>query len=420
MELSVQQFLDAVTNPHTKKEYRYGIKRFCEWFGKPAEEVLKLRQEDLTLSEGESLVERRFKAVRFEREIEKFHSFMIEQGRSINTARTATIGIRQLFRYYQMPVTMRRGTRVSKTVKTTKSFPLRIEHVRSMFEVADLRERMLLCMATDLALRMSDFIKLKVSDLPDLDREPPIPFETMTNKEDVIAHGFLSEETVELLKSYLVHLDQRNKDRGERAKRNGRKHRENPYLFPSNGARPISEERVNGLLKILATKAQIKTNGKRLTFHCFRKMFLSTSIDSGIGLTAGKKMVGKTIPQSDDTYLTTVQLRDKFIQIKRYLTIQQTARTGEPDKIEELTNAVVKLQEDVNTYRAIAEAITGKNLSLRERIETLRTEVTTQKNESRSLREDFDRLVRIFSEKGKKKIFEETSSVPEHIRISEE
>jgi hypothetical protein len=69
------------------------------------------------------------------------------------------------------------------------------------------------------------------------------------------------------------------------------------------------------MLNLLAEKTQIDLNGKSLSFHCFRKMFLSTSIDSGIGLTAGKKLCGKTIPKSDDTYLTTVKLKEKFIQL---------------------------------------------------------------------------------------------------------
>jgi hypothetical protein len=42
MELSIQEFLDSVSNPNTKKEYRHGIKKFCEWYGKSAEEILEL------------------------------------------------------------------------------------------------------------------------------------------------------------------------------------------------------------------------------------------------------------------------------------------------------------------------------------------------------------------------------------------
>jgi len=121
MELSVETFLDSVTNPHTKKEYRYGVKAFCEWFGKPAEEILRIRQEDLLPREGEDLVERRFRAARFEREIEKFHDSVMKQGKSINTARTATLGIRQLFRFYQMPLLMRKGTRVTVPTCLAKS-----------------------------------------------------------------------------------------------------------------------------------------------------------------------------------------------------------------------------------------------------------------------------------------------------------
>ena len=375
MELSVESYLESVTNPHTRKEYRYGIKAFAEWFGKSPEEILKMRQEDLTQKPNENLVEYKNRAARFEREIETFHGSVLKQGKAINTARTTTMGIRQLFRYYQMPLLMRKGNKVNKTVKTTKSFPLRIEHVREMFKVADLRERIILSMATDLALRMSDFIKLKKSDLPDLNQDTPIAFDIMTGKENVVANAFLSNETVELLKSYLIHLDQREKDRQRRAQRQDRRIKENPHLFPSNGSSPITEERINGLLKILAEKAQIKVNGKSLTFHCFRKMFLSTSIDSGIGLTASKKLIGKAIAQSDDTYLTTVNLRSKFIQLKKSLTIQQIPEPENETKIEDLTEIVTDLQRSLTQQEKITQTVTEKNIQITREIEEMKKQL---------------------------------------------
>jgi len=140
MELSMQQFLDSVSNVNTKKKYRLAIKKFCEWVGKSPREVLEMRKDDLTQRPGEDLIEYRNRAARFEREIESFHSDLLKQGYKTNTARTSTIGIRQLFRYYQMPVRMRAGSKVTKTVKTSRNFPLRIEHVRQLFQVADLRE----------------------------------------------------------------------------------------------------------------------------------------------------------------------------------------------------------------------------------------------------------------------------------------
>lgn len=355
MELSVQEFLDSISNPNTKKEYRHGLDKFRSWYGKSAEEILELRKDDLTQRAGENLIEYRNRAARFEKEIEKFHSYLISQKCSINTARTQTLGIRQLFRFYEMGIRFRTGTKVSKTVKTTKNFPLTIEHVRAMFQVADLRERLVLSMATDLGLRVGDFIKLKKTDLPSLNQEPPIAFDTMTCKEDVIAHGFLSQETADLLKVYLPTLE----------KKNG-----NPYVFPSNGSSHISDEWLNRLLQRLAEKSKIDLNGKSLSFHCFRKMLLSAAIDSGIGLTAGKKLCGKAIAQSDDTYLTTVNLRQKFIQMKKFLTIMEQPKI-ETEKIDSLKSAVNKLQEELTQQRLITETISQENIKTKQELEKL-------------------------------------------------
>ena len=346
--MSVKEFLESVVNPNTRKGYRVGIKKYHEWFGKSPREILEARKDDLTQKPGEDLIEYRNRAARLEKEIEKFHGYLLKQGYTTNTARALTIGIRQLFRYYQMPVRMRAGSRVTKTVKTSRNFPLRIEHVRKMYEVADLRERVILSLATDLGLRISDFIKIKKNDLPLLDQEPPIMFDVMTGKEEVVAHGFLSKETIELLKIYLPTLQKK----------------ENSYLFPSNSKRPISDEWLNQLLRKLAEKAQLELNDKSLTFHCFRKMFLSASIDSGIGLTAGKKLCGKAIARSDDTYPTTVKLKEKFTQLKKFLTIKQLVKS-EDQQLEKLESAVAKLSEELEQQKIVTQAVTGENLKIR-------------------------------------------------------
>jgi hypothetical protein len=252
---------------------------------------------------------------------------------------------------------MRAGSQVTKTVKTSKSFPLRIEHIQKMFEVADLRERVILSLATDVGLRISDFITIKKTDPPPLDQEPPIMFDVMTGKEHVVAHGFLSAETVELLKVYLPTLQKK----------------ENPFLFPSNGNRPISDEWLNRLLQNLAENAQLELSGKRFTFHCFRKMFLSAAIDAGIGLTAGKKLCGKAIPQSDDTYLTTVKLRDKFVQLKRLLTIVPQVKSERMEHIGQLEDAIEQLQKANVHHKTIADVMTKRVANLEQQLDTLST-----------------------------------------------
>ena len=349
MEMSVQEFLNSINNPRTRKGYRFGLNKFVEYFNKPAEEILTIRQEDLTQKPGENLVEYRNRAARFEKEIEKFHSHLLEKGYSINSARNMTLGIRQLFRYYQMPVTMRSGSRVSQTVKTTKNFPLTIEHVRKMFQVASLKERIVLTLAVDTGLRISDFLQIKKTDLPPLDQKPPIAFTLLTQKEKIPAHCFLSQETVNQLKTYLPTL---------------KKKKTNEYLFASNGKSHISDEAISKMLNRLAEKAQINLNGKSLTFHCFRKMFLSASIDSGIGLTAGKKLCGKAIARSDDTYLTTVKLREKFVQLKKFLSIKQSPEI-EGKQIEKLSTIVAKLAEELEQQKVVSEAVTSENFKIK-------------------------------------------------------
>jgi site-specific recombinase XerD len=364
--MSVQEFLNSVSNPRTRKGYRFGLRKFVGWFGKSGEELLAMRQEDLTQKPGEPLVEYKNRAAKFEKEIERFHSYLIEEGYSINSARNMTLGIRQLFRYYQMPVTMRTGSKVSQTVQTTKNFPLAIEHVRKMFEVANLKERTVLSLAVDAGLRISDFLAIKKTDLPPLDMEPPIAFTLLTQKDKITANCFLSQESVGLLRTYLSAMQKKN----------------NVYLFSSNGKSHISDEAISKMLNRLAENAQIDLNGKSLSFHCFRKMFLSASIDSGIGLTAGKKLCGKAIPRSDDTYLTTVKLREKFIQLKKFLTIKQSVKS-EDQRLEKLGSLVAKLAEELEQQKVITQAVAGENLKIRrefqERVAALNDEIAVER-----------------------------------------
>ena len=347
LDMSVQEFLDSLPSKGTKKVYKYGLNTFLKWYGKTAEEVLLERKDDLTQRSNEDIVTYRNRASNYARIIEAFYNDLIKEGYKINAAKSLTNGVRQLFRYYQMDVKMRNGSNINRTIKTQRNFPLTIEHVRKMYTVANFRERVILSMATDLGLRIGDFLEIKKADLPDLSLEAPISFDVMTDKEDVVAKGFLSQETVVLLKKYLESLPE-----------------DNPYLFPSNqnAPKPISKTQVGNLLRDLADKASIKiSNGKRLTFHCFRKMFLSAAIDSGIGLTAGKILCGKTVDSSGSTYLTTVKLREHFIQLKKFLTINEQPQI-ETDKIESLNKAIVKLQEELISQKIINEAVTKENL----------------------------------------------------------
>lgn len=383
MQLSEKEFLDSVNRVSTRKNYKMGIKKFEEFYGKSAEEILKLRMEDFSPKPDENPVERVHRAKRFERELEKFHSWLLEHSYSINSARSLSIGMAQLFRYYSMPLVKRSGSPTSKTVESTKSFPLRIEHVRKMFAIADLRERVLLSMATDLGLRISDFIQIKKADLPNLEQEPPIAFTIMTEKENVPAYGFLSAETVDLLKIYLPTINSSKN-----------------YLFPSNGSH-ISDDRIGAWLKELAERAGIRTEGKQLSFHCFRKMFLSAATDVGL-LTAAKRLCGKSIPKSDAAYLTVVKLREAFLKIKEQLTIQMGLKPENHERIDQMQQTIANQQTEIRDLNTRIEAITNEYTGikpLKQQLEKLQSEIVTLQNQNRELGDAVETIVKTVVEK---------------------
>ena len=83
MELSVKEFLDSVSNPNTRKEYKHGLKKFCDWYGKNAEEILELRKDDLTQRTGGTFVEYRNRAARFEKFLPQI--FLVQHTANVST-----------------------------------------------------------------------------------------------------------------------------------------------------------------------------------------------------------------------------------------------------------------------------------------------------------------------------------------------
>lgn len=132
-------------------------------------------------------------------------------------------------------------------------------------------------------------------------------------------------------------------------------------------------------------------------------MFLSASIDSGIGLTAGKKLCGKAIPQSDDTYLTTVKLEEKFVQLKGMLTIQPQPKPEGNKRFEQFEVVIEQLQKENVVNKTVAEVMTRRvaelenelkaSLRQREDLESLVGFVNSFKS-----RDDLERFLDLFKD----------------------
>lgn len=389
--MTLKEFLDYVKEAKSKntwKEYKRGVEAFVEWFGKDANQILTLRHEDVVSGEP-----RRKK--HFLREIEKFHANLLKRGYAINSARTMCLGIQQLFRYYEMSVTLPSGSKVSRTVISTKDFPLEPQHVKAMFKVSDLRGRVILSMAKDLGWRIGDFCKLQKDQLPDLQLEAPIPFELITEKEDVLAKSFFSQETIDLLKTYLPTLP-----------------KDNPYLFPSNREKHLDGESVNNIIKKLASKALIRIpKRRRLRFHCFRKLFLSTCANLGVDVNIAKILVGKHVEMDMLTYLPSVNLKKAFMGVQEVLCLTKPMKeVGLKDK--ELRDLRKEVEEQKQIVKAMAR-LYGEEMLKKAKEELKKEGVSEDLVKDRSVVELLGDLGKIMEEKRQveyRKIIEENNN----------
>lgn len=329
--MRAQDFLDYVRETKSKntyKGYKFGLKKFCEWFGKSSDEILEMRKKDVI---SDDPMQKR----RFTREIERFHAYLLKQGYKINTARVLCLGIMQLFRFFEIPVKIEKQSKVTKTVVTTRDFPLSPNHLKKMYAVADLRERAVISLAKDLGWRIGDFVNITRDELPDLNQEPPILFEKITEKEDVLAKSFLSGETVELLKVYLPTLLP-----------------ENPFLFQSNHGKHLDQDSVNRIVKDLVKKAGILVpKKKRVRFHAFRKLFLSTCANLSVDPNMAKLMVGKSVDKSMLAYLNGVEYRKAFEKIGKGLAVTEPVEKAKEEVIEKLEDTVGFLKREVSAHK---------------------------------------------------------------------
>jgi len=336
--------------------YKRGIELFCEWYAKDVETILQERKDDLTPRANEPLVDAKQRASRYEKLLEKFHAWLLEDGYKINSARTLCLGLMQLFRYYNMGITLRTGSSVSQTVVTTSDFILQPEHVRSMFHAAkDLRSKLLVSMGNDLGWRISDILSIKRSELPNLEQEAPIEWIRITKKEKVVAKSCLSRTTVALLKEYLFSFPTKN-----------------PHLFHSNTKNHISDETVNARLRDLAREAGIELGNMRLRWHCFRKMIISQAKNLGIDPDIIKVMVGKSVKKDILTYMTGVDVRTAFNKLQEVLGIPAFTEESEDivktmgAKIKGLENAMLQLEHENQNFKTRIDLLQKEVKNLQE------------------------------------------------------
>jgi len=305
MELSaismgkIEDFLETIPSKHTRKNYVNGIKKFETWYGDSITELIKNPEATKT--------------------VEKFY-VALKQKHPQNTCRNVTNAVIQFLNYFKTDVRPRRALGIYRTEVSTDDHKLTIDEIQRMASVADLKEQVMLEVLL-LGLRIGDAITLKVNDLSKLDQEAPIELKLRATKEGTVYETFISREFKELLQLYLPMV-------------NGK------WLF--QGIRKDShakDETLNIALRNLAKRASIQLHG-RLHWHCGRKLVMRTGAELGISPWIIKRIVGKSIPKSDDTYLSDMDLKEGFLKLSNVLKLKPNAANGRVGSVERLAQKI--------------------------------------------------------------------------------
>lgn len=291
----IEDFLETMPSKHTRKNYVNGIKKFEEYYGDSITKLIK--SPDATKT------------------IEKFYVAM-KQKSPQNTCRNVTNSAIQFLKYFDTPLKLRKALGIYRTEVSTDNHRLTIEEVQRMASIANLKEQVILEVLL-LGLRIGDAITLKVDDLNKLEQEPPIELRLRATKEGTVYETFISQEFKELLQLYLPTV-------------------QGKWLF--QGIRKDShakDETLNLALRNLAKKAGIQLHG-RLHWHCGRSLVYTMGIQLGISNIIMKRMIGKSIPKSDDTYLYP-DMKEGFLKLSAVLKLKSKTVNGKISDIEELS-----------------------------------------------------------------------------------
>jgi integrase/uncharacterized coiled-coil protein SlyX len=355
-------WLDNVRETKSKgtfKSYRNGFAKFEEYLGESANAILEQRRKDM--QSKDPLDTRRFNDL-----VNKFYEWLQKpihtigdkekQSYGINTARTLGIAVAQFFSFWAVPVKVR-----FHTVKTGKTAFPTIDEWRKIWTIADLRGKTAISLGLDFAWRIGDFQAIKIADLGDLSQECPIQIEKLTEKEKELSSTFISCETVELLKVYLPTLRE-----------------DNEYLFQtrSNGSH-IDDETLNGMLQELGFKSGLtdkdgiflngRNKGKRLSWHSFRKTFLTTATNLEIDPDTKCLLVGKSIEKGEsmETYLGDIHLREAFLTVRNALALNKTQQVErQADEIAELKATITAQSQTIMNQQTEIRVLNEKLASL--------------------------------------------------------
>jgi len=217
------------------------------------------------------------------RRVASFYQKLLQEGKSVNTARNKTIAVRSFFNSAYIKLKIRRGAIGKPQMAFEHTFT--IEELRRMFLIGDIREKVILALGRSLGWGSGDFVKIRKEDITKAIQNTKNGFAFFPRyrkKSGEPMESIITPDAVKVLETYLPTI------KGE-------------WLFPAgNGKGHISVDTLNYVIRNLAEKAGIKD---QIRFHLLRKFLISALVEGGLNEWEVKVLVGKAIPVTDFTYL---------------------------------------------------------------------------------------------------------------------
>lgn len=344
----VNDWLEGIPSPYTRKSYMNGIKKFEEFYGQGIETLIATKNAGRT--------------------IEKFYSWLKQNNYAQNTCRNIVNAPIQFLKYFNTEVKYRKSLGMYKTTITVRDHLITIDQVQAMAKVADLREQILLEVFL-MGFRVGDVSQLKWKTF-DVSGKTPIPILIHTRKEAVVAQTFISEEFKGLFDKYLQTID-----------------KSNPYLFQSSRKGYLSAKRINAIFKELGKRVGIKTHGL-FRWHIGRKLFLRTCAENGIVSWNARMLCGKSVSADISTYLNGISLKNDFIKVSKVLRLFPPTTPQQSQRLEQLRDTILHQEKEI--------------ISLKTRLEVMQSRLAEVEGLSKMIPEHEERLVWIENKLKKK------------------
>lgn len=332
--VKMNDWLEGIPSPQTRKNYRNGIRRFEEFYQKPIESLLELSDTEL----GHI--------------IEKFYSHL-KQNHPQNTCRNLVNCPIQYFKYFGKNPKYKKSLGIYTTTLTTRDHLLTVDECREMWKIASLEEKVMI-KTWLLGLRIGDCCKLEWQQFNLKPSEEPQEVLVNTHKEGITAHIFIDSEFQKFLEKQIPNLDSSNK-----------------FLFQSEKGGHVKEKQLLRRLQSLQKKAGIDAKGKVFGWHIGRKLFLRTCAELGITSWNAQMMCGKAVDKSIATYINGIQLKNDAMKVHNVLKMEFINGTNNHTKIEQLENALKQVESENLTFKTRVDLMQKDVQNLKKSMEGL-------------------------------------------------